>query len=66
MVGAQSVSRVADFLVVGLFGFAAVGLLVLAPTDDLMRTVAYVLLVECPALVVLVMGIHAYLDWRSR
>lgn len=54
-----------DVLFFATFFGVAAGLLFLAPWDDLGRTMAYVLFVETPAVILLGLAAHVYVDWRA-
>ena len=41
------------------------GSVFMAPTDNLMRTVAYVLFVECPLLALVAIAINGYFSWED-
>lgn len=53
-------------LVFTLFGGAALALILAAPFGDLTRVFAYVLLVETPAVVAMVVLLNLYIEWESR
>jgi hypothetical protein len=59
------VSRIRTALVMVLFLAAAAGLMLAAPFGDINMVIAYVLLVEAPAAIVLVMLLSAYINWES-